>query len=290
MQDSLNSTAFQPSFNGEVAGIPGAFIREVAALPKRLSHCELIGPHTEAGPGVLLFGVPGIARYLVRGGTLIEVAVDPGADRAAAWLVLHESARGTLIHQRGELALNAVTLVSPQGIGVAICGSSAAGKSTLAGALIWRGWRLAADGLVRVTCQESAAVACPNDTSLQLWRDACETAGLNVGELRKARQNLERYCVPVPSAREPFRLDFAISLRVSSECRIAELPEAQRAEFFGECTFRPRQLDALQQRRAHAQIVSRISRTCRAMILDGARERPPHELADTLVAATRLPH
>src|SRR5580700_7742688 len=68
----------EASFDGPVPGIPGAVVREVAELPEHVPEGEAVGPHIEAAPGILLFEVPGIARYLIRGGQSIEVAVAPG--------------------------------------------------------------------------------------------------------------------------------------------------------------------------------------------------------------------
>jgi len=276
-----------PTFDGPVAGVPGAFVREVATLPGHLPDSVEIGPHTRAAPDALLFGVPDIARFLIRNGKTIEVAVEAGADRAAAQLLLHGSARGTLIHQRGELPLNAAAMVGPDGMIVAICGSSAVGKSTLAAALSRRGWRVLADGLLRVSWNGSAAIAWPSDTCVQLWRDACESAGFDLAELRRSRDGMDRYRVPLPSSAVSAPLNIVVGLRLSAAMGISELPASGRAAFLSECTFRRRQIDALGQRAPHDRILSQIARCCRAMILDGARECPIDELAERLCEAVR---
>jgi hypothetical protein len=270
--------------DGQIPGIPGAVAREVPSLPQHLAGGRVIGPYTEATPGVLLFGVPGIGRFLISDGTTIEVCVESGADRAAVRRVLLGSAVGTLIHQRNELALVATAMVTPSGAGVAICGASATGKSTLAATLSRRGWLLLGDGITRVTTNSSGGVAWPGDARLQLWRDACGALGFDVDELEAVRAKLDKYFVPVPRIALPTPLEFTVRLQVCPACRVVEAPPEQRHEIFFQSTYRPRQLSALGQRDAHARAVVQLSRTCRVMVLEGARECSVPALADALSA------
>jgi hypothetical protein len=257
----------------------------VSSLPEHLAGGRVIGPFTEAMPGALLFGIPGIGRFLIRDGATIEIWIAPGADRSAVKCVLLGAAFGTLIHQRGELALLATTMIAPSGAGVAIGGSSAVGKSTLAAALSRRGWLLLGDGVARVTANSSGGIAWPINPKLLLWRDACDALGLNVGELEAVRKNLEKYFVPVPATSLPTPLEFAVRLQAAAACAVAELSPSQRPELFFQSTFKPRQLGALGQRDAHARVVGQVSRACRAMVLNGARQCPIPELADVLCKA-----
>jgi hypothetical protein len=61
-------------------GIPDAVVRFVPELPSHLPDGERAGIYAQARPGQLLQVVPGVARYLVRNGTIIEVAPESGAD------------------------------------------------------------------------------------------------------------------------------------------------------------------------------------------------------------------
>jgi hypothetical protein len=115
-----------------------------------------------------------------------------------------------------------------------------------------------------------------------LWRDACEGMGLNVDELEPVREGLEKYFVPVSSLAVPTPLEFVVRLQAAAKCEVAELSPAQRSELFFRSTYRPRQLGALGQRDAIARTVIQISRTCRAMVLNGARECSVPQLADAL--------
>ena len=266
-------------------GVPGAFVREVPSLPEHLAGGRTIGPYTEVAPGALLFGVPGLGRFLIRDGTMIDIWIVPGADRSAVKYILLGSALGTLVHQRGELALQAVTMISPSGAGIAICGSSAIGKSTLAAALSRRRWLLLGDGITRISASSSAGIAWPGEARLQLWRDACEALDVNIEELDAVRENFQKYFVPVPAVTAPAPLEFAVRLQAGATCALIELSPTQRPELFFQSAFRPRQIAPLGQREAHARSVHLVSRSCRAIVLNGARQNAVSELADVLSGA-----
>jgi hypothetical protein len=274
-------------FDGPVPGVPGATIREVAELPEHLAGGACIGPCTEAAPNALLFEIPRLARYLVRDGKTIEIAVAANADRAAARLFLLGSARGALIHQRGELPLNAATLVAPNWKCVAICAPSAIGKSTLAAALCRRGWLLVADDITRVSWNGTMAVAWPGPDRLKLWRDACEMAGENADALERVRDGLERFYLPVRTVTTPASLSVAIRLHIAPHIDKIELTPPERGELLTEGTFRPRWIDPLGRRADHVRIVGQVARVCRGIVLTGARERGIEELADRVAEIVR---
>ncbi|HEX4078509.1 MAG TPA: hypothetical protein VHX61_06510 [Rhizomicrobium sp.] len=275
------------TFDGPVPGVPGAAIREVPELPRHLPGGVPVAPHTEALPGALLFEIPRIARYLVRDGTTIDVAVMDGADRAAAELFLLGSARGALIHQRGELPLNAATLIAPNWKCVAICCPSVVGKSTLAAALCRRGWLLVADDITRISWNGTMPVAWPSHNRLKLWRDACEMLGADADALQRVRNGLEKYFLPVSASATPAALGVAVRLRIAPQTSVEEVPAGDRPHLLSESTFRPRWIDPLGRRADYARIVREIARGCRAILLSGARERPILELADRLADAVR---
>lgn len=283
------STAFPPqsTLDGPVPGIPGASVREQEDLQDHLSDARLSDPHLEVAPGALLFEVPGIARYLVRDGKTIDVAVVAGADRAAARLFLEGSARGALIQQRGELPLNAASLIAPNWKCVAICCPSVVGKSTLAAELCRRGWLLLADDITRVSWNGSMPIAWPSHNRLKLWRDACEMVGADADKLERVREGLEKYFLPVKAATTPAALSLVARLRVAPQTDVRELSAMERPEHLFESTFRPRWIDPLGRRSEYTRTVQQVARGCRAIVLSGARERPIGELADHLAEAVR---
>src|SRR5437016_4777658 len=275
------------AFAGPMPGIPGTMVREVESLPDHLEGGANIAPYTEAAPGALLFEVPRIAQYQVREGKTIDVAVTPGADRAAARLFLLGSAGGALIHQRGELPLNAATLVAPNWKCVAISSPSAIGKSTLAAALCRRGWLLVADDITRVSWNGTMAVAWPSHDTLALWRQSCEILGENAEALERVRAGMEKFFLPVRATTSPAALSAVIWLRTAPRVEVEEIAPVGRPELLSLATFRPRWIDPLGRRADHARMVARVGRVCRCIALNGARERPVEELADRVVEILR---
>ncbi len=91
--------------------MPGATIRRVAALPRGVAGRPARGSaHSgKAGPSSL-FVMPGTGSFLARDGSTIEFAPEADADDGMITLFLNGTARGALIHQRGELPLHAATL------------------------------------------------------------------------------------------------------------------------------------------------------------------------------------
>lgn len=274
-------------FEGPLPGIPGSMVREVASLPEHLESGQAFAPFTEAALNALLFEVPGVARYLIRDGKTVDVAVADGADRAAARLFLLGSARGALIHQRGELPLNAVTVIAPNWKSLAICGPSTIGKSTLAATLCRRGWLLVADDVTRVSWNGTMAVAWPSSDRINLWADACEMLGENTDGLQRVREGLERYFLAVRAASTPTALYAAARLGVAPYRDSVELSLEDRTRLLSESAFRPRWIDAMGRRAEHARVVGQIARRCRGVLLGLARERSVDELAERLEEIVR---
>ncbi len=272
------------TFAGMVRGVLGAKIQD-SQVPARLTNAIGIDPWTEAVPGALLMMVPNIARYLVTDGTTISVQAAPGADRSSVELFLHGTARGALIHQRGELPLDAATLAAPSGGAVALAGSSAIGKSTLAAELCRRGWRLMVDDITRVTWTGGRPVAWPCHDALKLWRDTCDSLGIDTQDLPRVREGLQKFYVEVAAASAPAPLRAVISLRMGPEVKLTDVPAGHGPATLSSCTFRLRQIEALDRQPDHERIVQQVAGACRIMILDGARVCPREALADQIVRA-----
>jgi len=265
-------------------GIPGAFARQVEALSVPNAGSTGVLQHTSDG---LFFEVPSVARYRISGGHLLEFAPAPQVDPGAVELFLHNSARGYLLHQRGELPLAATTLLSPEFKGVAVCGPSAFGKSTLAAVLCRRGWKLVADGVTRVTGNGIAATAWPSDTYLGLWRDACARARLNLNGVPLARKGLQKFLVPVPAAGEPCCLTTIIGLRITPGEGLVSVPRSDRSAMISEQSFRHSQIAALGFAASHARAVLAVAAGSRCFWLEGARRADVGALADLVESATR---
>lgn len=268
-------------FDGPVPGIPGATIRRVAALPDSLPGGRAIDANVWIAPDQVLLVFPGVGRFLAREGKIIEYAPNSDADPGSVLLLLNGSARGALIHQRGELPLHAATLTPPGADrALAICGPSGAGKSTLAAELSRRGWVLLADDTTRITTDEAGALAWPSRDRIKLWRDACERAGIDISSLDKVSAHLDKYYVRVPGRDRPVILSAVIELKLDGPATPLSLGEAMA--LITRNTFRSSYILPLGRQADHVRMASKLAASCRILNLQGGSTRAVAELADAV--------
>lgn len=174
----------------------------VADVSIRLAPVDAPAPGTPSVWGLTGDGnhavltVENIARYAIVGGNSIVVDRAEGVAPADLRLFLLGSAFGALFHQRGLLPLHANAIAIGDGA-VAFMGRSGAGKSTMAGAFLDRGFPLLADDVCVVTQgADGRAMAQPGLPRLRLWRDAVEASGRNSADFEVAFVGHEKYVVP----------------------------------------------------------------------------------------------
>jgi len=265
-----------------VPGIPGATIRRGASLPEELAGAEAVGELSYARPGQLLFTVPGAGRYLARDGSIIELVEEENADAGKVQIFLNGTARGALIHQRGELPLHAATLVPPGGdAALAICGASGAGKSTLASELSRRGWLLVADDTTRVTWDGAQAIAWPSRDTIKLWRDACEARGMDCATLEQVMRDMDKYYLRVPAREEPVALACIVELVTQGEPE-AVVSAGDKMALISRNTYRPHHIRPLGKQQDHVRAVAQIASVCTMHRIAGGGALPVGELADAV--------
>lgn len=181
-------------------GEPDIRFRE-GSVAVELEDCVDRGACFQTAPGRALVRVRGVGRFLIRDGREIVVDRDSGAGDDSLRLFLLGTCLGVLLHQRGGLVLHATT-VARGGRAVALVGPSGVGKSTLAAALLERGYALVADEATLVSLPgDGAPLAIPGAPDLLLWRAALDRLGSWSDSLRPARPGLAKYVLP---ARERF--------------------------------------------------------------------------------------
>jgi hypothetical protein len=154
---------------------------------------------------VVQLAIPGALRLQVTAGR--EIVVDPAS--IADWpAFLTGPVLGIVALQRGLLPLSAAA-VTIGGRMVALVGPSAAGKSTLAAALVARGHRLAADAVAVIDLGAlGGPLLLPSAPQLGLWPDSLAALGLVADPLPVERAGVLRRRLPVPnSGPEPTRLE-----------------------------------------------------------------------------------
>jgi hypothetical protein len=211
-----DATASSPAVEVSLGPVPGT-----------LTDPEAQSFLIDASPGKYLLRVPGVARYLVSGGRSIRIDPVPGTDLDSVRFFLLEAAFGALLQQRNLMPLHASAVDTPRGA-VLFAGPSSVGKSSLAAALLGRGYPIIADEICAVTQNEAKILALPALPRLLLWRDVIDELGLWASGVRKARLNLDKYHVPVPSAgfatrSSPIHTVYLLELTNSPHCAVLPL-------------------------------------------------------------------
>src|SRR5208337_3198059 len=128
-------------------------IRRTSA-PDRLDGATASGPSWQIAGESFLLNVPNVARFLLSKGAAIDF--DPASAEALddVPIFILGTVFGILLHQRGRITLHA-SAVRVNGGAVLFCGSSGAGKSTMAAALAQRGYPVASDDICPVSFDHS---------------------------------------------------------------------------------------------------------------------------------------
>jgi hypothetical protein len=219
-------------------------------VPARLGRPDHIAPLFQtSGTGEYLLVLPGTARVLVRNGN--EITVEPDTDPASSNLsaILTGTILAVLWHQRGLLPLHASVVVI-KGRTLALCGDSAAGKSTLAAILARRGCGVIADDICVIDTRNNAEVlASPDRARLQLWHDALIELGVATNGLERALPQAERYfqdCGDRISA-QPYALAAVVQVirNAVPPARLERLRGVQAANALYNCVHSPRPARAL---------------------------------------------
>ncbi len=149
--------------------VEGAVVRCPAPVPD-LADVRHTGVLWRAAPGRLLLDVPGVARYLVRDGTQVDIDPCPGAGEGEVRRFLQMTPAAALYLQRGIPVLHAAVAADPAGHAVVLAGESGSGKSVLLTALVQRGWGLLTDDLAPIRLDGNRVpVAVPTWPEVRLW-------------------------------------------------------------------------------------------------------------------------
>jgi hypothetical protein len=212
---SVGSDVVLPGLNALAGGCarPDVTIRQ-SPVPLTLENATASGATWQiAGPQFLL-RIPDIARFLLTEGRDIVYEAEAGADEGDISIFVLGTVFGILLHQREQIVLHA-SAVNVNGKAVLFCGSSGAGKSTIAAALVQRGFRLVTDDVCAITITDAGGPMVHSDgRQLKLWAHSIESLDLAAQQGARVRNRLDKYYVePSGASTEPLPLGTVYSLR-----------------------------------------------------------------------------
>lgn len=155
-------------------------------------------PWAEISDDGLIIRLEGI-RYLVNGGTSIDIAAPSGLEEAniRSWLL--GTVAAAVLHQRGYLPIHANVIVHGAEA-AAFAGDSGAGKSTLAAWMEVQGRRVLTDDLCAIQFLSEGAVVFEGIPRVKLWGDTLRAFGRTPEGLAKVATDLDKYQVPLGTA------------------------------------------------------------------------------------------
>ena len=141
------------------------------------------------------------ARIYVREGREVVVDRDYYRDPDAVSLYLLGNVFGAVLYMRGMIPFRASAVQGAQGA-VLFFGAAGVGKSTLAGALVRRGYSLVADGMASVELENESVYVRPGGSMLRLWRDSLQYNQWPARASARVRKGLNKYYVRAPDEME----------------------------------------------------------------------------------------
>ena len=214
-----------PLCPGDGEGEPDVTIR-LGPAPATLPGASRVKGPWQSAPGLFLLNVDGVARYLVVAGR--EIVIDlAGGSEAAVGTFLLGSVLAACLQQRRVFPLHASAIATDEGA-VLFAGASGSGKSTLAAALVARGYAGLTDDVTGVVLDaEARPTALSAFPYWRLWADALDELGWRGRTSGRAREEIEKYLVPVePFRRAPLavRAVYVLTAHNGSGCEIEPTP------------------------------------------------------------------
>ncbi|CQR74733.1 HPr kinase/phosphorylase [Sporomusa ovata DSM 2662] len=160
-------------------------------VPIKTAYCY------QAAVGEFLLRIDGIAVYYVTNGQQITIQPLGDANYSLVRLYLLGTAMGVLLMQRGLVPIHGST-VAINGCGVVFTGVSGAGKSTMAAALLKKGYSLLTDDVSAVASDQNGVFwVQPGYPQQKLWQDAASMIGIDTMVFDRICEDRDKYAVPI---------------------------------------------------------------------------------------------
>ncbi len=182
----------------------------------------------EANETELLLTVKEVGRYYVQDGCRMTIEKEDNASDDAVRCFFFASALVALLHQRGDLVLNASAIQTDKGA-ILFAGTSGSGKSTLLQEFVKRGYKQLCDtsALLYRDASTSQFFCTPSYPSVTLWKHSLDLLNMDHEGLQKTGPESSQYLL---SNREHFCPDplplhriFILSTHSESHISINEI-------------------------------------------------------------------
>ena len=233
----------------------------IGAVPAALPATAVRKRRMEVAPGDFLMHLESVARVRVTDGRDVLVEPRGGSDHDVGDLIAGLPF-AVLLQQRGVSTFHASAIETGAGA-VLFLGDRRAGKSTLLGAMLDRGYAMLADDVTGVV--PGAAVALPAFPRLRLWEASLHALGRRWRtSARTAREDC-KYLVPIDAesfrtSPQTVRAAFVLTPGDRRDVLMEPVPDAVAFELLGEYTYRRRFLLDPEQRQAHFRTLSAMAR------------------------------
>jgi hypothetical protein len=165
--------------------------------------------------------IKNIAKFQIKNGHQIFYMPDDGVTADDLKLFLMGSCMGALLQQRGFIVLHGNAISFDNQTCTIYVGNQGAGKSTTAAYFYQQGASVLADDVCAISFNQAGQpVVLPGIPQLKLWQASADLLGLSTKHLKRVRQNLDKFILPVEKHRfvtQPCEIKEIIEIDQSSQ-------------------------------------------------------------------------
>ncbi len=224
-------------------------------IPKLFQNSEDGRLYTQLENGRFLCRIPNVANFLID--PLQEILVDAraNADLESIRLFLLGSAMGVVLHHQQGLVLHG-NAISHKDEALIFSGPSGIGKSTLATAAVYAGYKILSDdiAMIRFPAESSPKVS-PGYPQLKLWESTLKAFEISSQKLKSIYNRIDKFNLPIPRSFDartlPVRNIFTLKVEDRNDLRFQRLTGRNAFLALHSNTYRIEFLNQIGDRRVH---------------------------------------